>query len=254
MTEGPLDRAPALLLLGGLAAYWLLAVAGRGRGPWPWSRLVLWTSGILVCLLATTGPLAELAHTSFPAHMVAHLLLGMLGPLLLVLAAPVTLVLRALPTRDARRLVRVLSSAPLRLVADPVTAAVLDLGGLWVLYTTRLFGLSQHHPGVHLLVHAHVLLWGYLFTAAVVGRDPVRHRRGQLYRATVLVGFLAGHGVLAKFLYAYPPAGVAPEAAELGAMLMYYGGDLVDVAILVLCGRRWYVMSRPRSAQQRLSG
>ena len=224
------------------AAVW----TSRGRRPWPRSRLLLWCAGLTLCLLAVTGPLAEHAEHSFSAHMVGHLLLGMAGPLLLVLAAPVTLALRALPVRAARALVGVLSSPPLRFLTHPLTAAAMNLGGVWLLYTTPLLVHLHDHPLLHILVHVHVLLWGYLFTAAVLGVDPDPHRPGRPYRAVVLGLFLAGHSGLAKYLYGHPPSEVGGPDGERAAMVMYYGGDVVDVALLVLFCHGWYVASRPR--------
>lgn len=65
-------------------------------------------------------------------------------------------------------------------------------------------------------------------------------------RAGVLVAFVAAHSVLAKWLYAHPPAGVSPADARTGAQLMYYAGDVVDVALIVLLVAGWYAATRPR--------
>ena len=75
------------------------------------------------------------------------------------------------------------------------------------------------------------------------------HRRPYVHRAVVLVLALAAHDILAKSLYAAPPAGVAVEQAQVGAMIMYYGGDAVDLALAVVLCERWY-----RAAGRRLAG
>jgi putative membrane protein len=137
---------------------------------------VLWCTGLGVLAMALLSPLAEAAHHDFTAHMAQHLLLGMLTPLLLVLAAPATLALRALPVPPARRLARLLRSRPVRYLTDPIVAATLDAGGLWLLYTTSLYRMMVNHPAVHLAVHVHVLAAGCLFTFAIVGVDPAPHR------------------------------------------------------------------------------
>jgi putative membrane protein len=103
---------------------------------------------------------------------------------------------------------------------------------------------------VHVAVHAHLLVTGYLFTAALVGVDPAPHRPGFPARAVVLVAVLAAHGILAKHLYAHPPAGVSGEQAETAAMLMYYGGDLIHLVLIILLCRRWYGSTRPRPGQR----
>jgi putative membrane protein len=201
----------------------------------------------LACVAAALiGPLAVAARTSFTAHMAGHLLLGMLAPLLLVLAAPVTLALCALPASRARVVSRLLRYKPLRVITHPVTAAVLNAGGLWLLYTTDLFRLMHNSVLVHVAVHAHVLVAGYLFTAAIVAIDPNPHRASIGVRSVVLIGFIAVHSILAKWLYAHPPVGVDIADARAGAQLMYYGGDVVDVALIVLLFTGWYRATRPR--------
>ena len=76
----------------------------------------------------------------------------------------------------------------------------------------------------------------------------MRDRRVERVRCTALVAFLAAHGILAKHLYAHPPAGVVAGSAESAAMLMYYGGDLIDLVLLVMLGRQWYAATRPVDA------
>ena len=57
-------------------------------------------------------------------------------------------------------------------------------------------------------------------------------------RAAVLVAVAASHAVLAKHLYGSPPAGVPPTSAEQGAMLLYYGGDAMELVLAALLCRR----------------
>ena len=217
-------------------AAWAAAVAavaygiglGRaaGRGPWPAHRTTAWYAGIVA---AGAGSALSTSDGAV-AHAVGHLLLGMVAPLLLVLAAPVTLALRALPADRARLLSAVLRSGPARLLTHPVVAAVLDVGGLWLLFTTDLHTV----PATQL----HVLAAGYLFTAAIVGVDPAPHRASPAYRAVVLVLASAAHGLLAKHLYA--------TGWQTGGMVMYYGGDVVEVALAALLCRQWLAGSVPR--------
>jgi putative membrane protein len=231
------------------------AVASQRRGrPWPAYRLVFWTCGIGAAGASVVGPLAAASHNSFVAHMWAHLLIGMLAPLLLVLAAPVTLALRTLDAVPARRLSRLLRSRPARFVAHPITAAALSAGGLWLVYVTPLFEWMQDDPLLHLLVHAHFLLAGYLFTAAIVGLDPRPHPAPKQLMVVVLVLVVASHSILAKYLYAHPPAGVAVMDAQEGAQLMYYLGAWVEAAIIVIFCLQWYRASGRRLAGTRPSG
>jgi putative membrane protein len=246
-----LDVAAVLALLGAAALYLSALVLARSRSPWPVRRTVLWLVGLGCVGAAVLGPLATAARTSFTAHTTGHLLLGMLGPLLLVLGTPVTLALRALPVRAARALVRVLRAPVVAVVTHPVVAGTLDAGGLWLLYGD-LYSRMHTSPALHGLVHLHVLLAGYLFTASVVGRDPDPHRASVRVRSAALVVFIAVHAILAKWLYAHPPAGVDPVDARTGAQLMYYGGDAVDLTLVVLLLGGWYAATKPRDALPQL--
>lgn len=237
-----------LAALGTAAALYALALwASRRRSPWSAVRSVCWFAG-LACAALAVGPVARAAHESFAAHMVGHLLLGMLAPLLLVLGAPATLALRALPVDDARALARVLRSRAVQWVTHPIPAAALNAGGLWLLYGTELFALMHRSAIVHAVVHLHIVLAGYLLTASLVGRDPDPHRAPFAMRAAVLVAFIAAHSALAKRLYAHPPPGVDGLDAQVGSQVMYYGGDVVDVALLVLLGWGWFTAARPRGS------
>ncbi len=241
------ESLATLVLLAAAVGYAIGLWVNRHRSPWPWHRSVLWLAGILLVGAGLIGPLARTAHESFTAHMLGHLLIGMLGPLCLVLGAPVTLALRALPVATARSLSRLLGTVVVRVLVHPVITAVLNAGGLWLLYTTDLFHLMHTSALIHGIVHAHVVLVGYLFTASMIGADPDPHRASMRLRAVVLIVFIAAHSVLAKYLYVVPPDGVDVGDAQIGAQLMYYGGDVVDIAVTVLLFLGWYRRSRPRS-------
>ncbi|GAB7039042.1 MULTISPECIES: cytochrome c oxidase assembly protein [Catenuloplanes] len=245
---GPVPAWFFSVVLAATALLYLLGVVAvrRRGGWWPTGRTACWAAGHVAAAAALLGPPAGAAHHDFTAHMAGHLLLGMITPMLLVLAAPVTLALRALPPARARALSHLLAGRPLRTLTHPVTAALLNGGGLWVLYTTGLYRAMGEHPWVHVAVHAHVVVAGYLFTAAIIGVDPAPHRPGPRVRAAALIAFLAAHAILAKHLYGHPPAGVLAGDARAGAQLMYYGGDLVDLVLIVEFCRQWYRAADPR--------
>ncbi len=222
---------PVLVLL----AAGVLYVAAGLRAPWPLRRTASWLAGLGA---AGTGAVLSTAHGDLRVHMAGHLLLGMAAPLLLVLAAPVTLALRALPVGVARRLARLLRTPPLRWATDPLVAVPANAAGLWLLYGTGWHAAVVHRPGPAALVALHLLVGGYLATAAVLAVDPAPHRRGIGVRAAALAAGAAAHDVLAKWLYAAPPSGVAH--AEEGARLMWDGGTVVTLVVAVVLWRRWY--------------
>lgn len=243
MTDLLLSLLFILLIVTYIAA---AALSSRRYKSWPVYRTVLWMGGVLSAALAIVGPIAERAHTDFVAHMAGHLLLGMLGPLLMVLSAPMTLLLRTLPVTIARRVSRVLKSPPLRVLTDPVITTILNVGGLWVLYTTNLYAAMHENIFLYAFIHLHVFLAGYFFTASIIYIDPAPHRLSFVYRSVVLIIALAGHSILSKYIYAYPPAGVPASQAESGGMLMYYGGDAVDLVLIFVLCLHWYKAARPR--------
>ncbi|GAA1756381.1 cytochrome c oxidase assembly protein [Luedemannella helvata] len=228
----------AVAAVGLLAAlgYHLAATRLRSRGDrWPVPAQAAFLVGCLALWLAGLGPGTD--HGTSTDAMVRHLLLGMVAPLLLVLGRPVTLALRALPAGPVRRgFVRALHSAPVSVLVCPPVAAVLDAGGMWVLFRTPLPAWAASRPWLALLVHAHVLGAGLLFSAAVCQLDPVRRRYGVVMRGAALVAAAAAHGVLAKLLWAQ--AGTVD--ARQAAMIMYYGGDIVEIALAAVLAAGWY--------------
>jgi putative membrane protein len=223
------------------------AERSRGRRSWPWYRDVSWTAGLGIVAATLVGPLADAAHEDLVAHMVAHLLAGMLAPLLLVAAAPVTLALRCLDVGPARRLSRLLASTPLRVLTHPVVAAAVNVGSLWLLYATPLAAAMRDVPLVHELVVVHVVITGSLFTAAIVPVDPSPHRSSVPLRLAVLVAAIAAHSILAKRVFAIAPLSWSPDEAEHAGLVMYYGGDVLELVLLVAFFAQWY-----RAASRRL--
>ncbi|MGM0846545.1 MAG: cytochrome c oxidase assembly protein [Bacillota bacterium] len=239
-----------LILLGFSAAiiFYIIAVkhSNQKYRRWPMYRTFFWLAGLCCAAASVIGPIAERAHFSFTYHMAAHLLLGMLAPLLIVVSAPLTLLMRTLNVRMARRLTFILKSSPVRLLTDPVTASLLNMGGLWILYTSGLYEAMHQNGLLHVLIHIHIFLAGYLFTVSMVSFDPAPHKPSFYYRSVVLVLALASHSILAKFLYAHPPKGVAPGESETGALLMFYGGDAIDLAIIFLLCFEWFKQQKPQ--------
>lgn len=235
-----LDAVVLAILAVAAFGYAAGVIAVRSKAAWPVPRILFWYTGLGFAAAALLGPLAEAAHTSFTAHMAGHLLLGMLAPLLMVAAAPVTLLLRALPVDEARVVTAVLRSHTVQVVGHPVVAAALNAGGLWLLYASDLYSQMHSSPLIYGLVHGHVFVAGFVFTAASFGVDPNPHRASFVLRSTGLVVFIAAHSILAKWLYAHPHSGVEPGDARIGAQLMYDGGDIVDVTLIVLLFLGWY--------------
>ncbi|GAA2265839.1 membrane protein [Streptomyces ruber] len=210
----------------------------RRRGDaWARSREASWWLGGAVLVCAVEVPWGTWLPP-FTAHTAAHLGAGMAAPLLVVLARPGTLVLRTAPVPVRRGLLSLTRTRPVRFLVLPPVAALFDIGGLWVLYRVPLPAGVHHSP----LLYVHLFAAGTLFTFSVLALDPLRHRPGLPLRAGTLLAAAAAHAVLAKSLYAAGPPGTAYAAADLrlASQLMYYGGDVVEIALAVVVAYQWY--------------
>ena len=223
----------------------------HGAPPWsPW-RTASFCTGVALLAVAGLPPMMAWGHHDLRGHMVQHLLLGMYAPLFLALGAPMTLLLRTAPSGLSRALVTVLGTRPARLLVHPATAAVLDMGGMYVLYLTPLYAWSAVSPVGHLFVHVHFVIAGYLFAWSIAGPDPARHRPGMRTRLAVLFVASAAHAVLGKIMYGHGfPRGTAASAQELeaAALWMYYGGDAAALLLTAALFSAWFRV-RPGAVQ-----
>ncbi|RRW42755.1 cytochrome c oxidase assembly protein [Pseudomonas luteola] len=229
----------------------VICLQRQGR-TWSGWRTLSFAVGIVLIVVAFMPPVSSFAHQDLRGHMLQHLLLGMFAPLGLVFGAPGTLVLRTIPIDTARVLVRLLATRFMRVLTHPITAALLDIGGMYVLYLTSFFALSQSSPWVHTWLHLHFILSGYLFTWAIAGPDSAPHRPALRLRLVVLFIAMAAHAGLAKIMYGfgYPHGlGYARTEIESAAQWMYYGGDLAEVLLAVAFCRMWFRHRKRLQAQ-----
>ncbi len=205
----------------------------------PW-RGAAFTAGCTALAIGLALPV-----TSFAGHVTQHVLIGMVAPLGLVLGAPVTLLLQVLPVAGARRLTGLLRSPPVRLLTHPVTALVVTVGSLAVLYLTPLYAYAGHHP----LLHLHFVLSGFLFAWVVAGADPTPHRPSVTVRLVVLGVAVAAHATLSQLLYAGAYVQVPATDADLraGATIMYYAGDLAELLLA-------FAVVQSRAGARKVSG
>jgi len=225
-----------LLFIGG----YLIAAMNYKKGAWPKSRSILWIVGMLCILVSVIGPIAELSHHLFVFHMIMHLLLGMLAPFFIALSRPITLLLTSLKTQHARRVTRILRSAPVGLLTHPITTMLLNIGGLWVLYTSTVFNLIHESTFLLNLVHIHLFFSGFLFTTSIIAIEPFPHKFSFLFRSSIMIIALAGHDILSKLLFSNPLDSFGFDDVQFGAILMYYGGDLVDLLLITVLCYFWY--------------
>lgn len=208
---------------------------------WALNKIVYWIIGVISLTLAFLGPLQN--HNDFVMHMYSHLLIGMICPLFLCLAQPLTLLLRNLPVTQARKLTSILKSTYFQIITHPVVAMIINIGGLWFLYTSSLFYVMHEVFIVNIIVHIHLFLGGYFFTISVLSIPPLPNRASFKLRAITLIIYMALHSILAKWLYANPLiADIA--SVQKGAVIMYYGGDIVDVLMVIILLYDYYKPSK----------
>ncbi len=240
-----------LLVLGVLVLGYMVLARARSTEPrgWnPWRTVSFIVGAILLGLglLPQTSPYPE---GSLPAHMYQHLLIGMYAPIGLVLSAPVTLLLRSLPRRHGKVIARILRSHAMHFIAHPVTALILSVGGLAILYFTPLYEAAARTPALHVAIHVHFLAAGYLFAWVIAGPDPAPKRPSVPVRLVVLGLAIAGHAVISQLLYAGLFVQLSASALELrqAGELMYYAGDIAELLLAFALVSSW----RPaRTAKQ----
>jgi putative membrane protein len=252
-TEWQPDVLLALVAVAAAAyAVGVRRLARRGR-TWPRRRSASFAAALVVIVLATQSGLAAYDRVLFSLHVVQHLMLGMVAALLLVLAAPVTLALQASSRTGQRRILRVLHSRPVRVLTHPVTAWLLFGGTLALLYFTGLYELSLRNGWVHVAVHTHFLVAGFLFMAVVVAVDPIPVALGfgarLLYVLVALpfhaflgVAILTTDEVLAAGWYdeVVRTWGASPLSDQrTGAGLLWVAGELFGVVAALVVVRRW---------------
>lgn len=190
------------ILACGFGLFFYLAAVHRLRrrgDTWPVLRTVSWLAGIALTFYITNGGLNVYQPYLFSAHMLAHMALGMMVPLLLVPGAPITLALRAIRKRtDGSRggrewVLAAVHSRYAAVLANPIVAAILFTGSLWLFYYSPLFSWAMtDHVGHHWMV-VHFLATGFLFVQTLIGTDPLPYRAPYPLRLVLLLATMAFH-------------------------------------------------------------
>ena len=239
-----------------LAGVWRL----RRRGDsWPIQRTVLWIAGMLLLLYITNGGVNVYERFLFSQHMLAHMILGMAIPVLLVPGAPITLALRAIikrtdGSRGAREwIMLVVHSRVFAILANPLVAAGLFAGSLWVFYYTPVFSWATTNHLGHEWMIVHFLGVGYLFVQALIGVDPAPSRPPYPVRLLILLATMAFHAffglaimssaglLLADWYGAMGWAGGASALADqqLGGGIAWSVGEIPTVALAITVAIMW---------------
>ena len=254
VSQGRLDPFLALVLLLSAALYLYGVYRLRLRGDrWPVGRTLLFlVPGLGSVVLVTMSGVGTYDDTLLSAHMIQHMVLGMVAPIFLALGAPVTLALRMLPARARRVLVRFLHSRVARVVAFPLVAYGLFVATPFVLYFTGLYRLTLQHAWLHELVHLHFMVVGCIFFWPLLGLDPLPGRWPYPARALLMLLSTPFHAVLGLTIMQstdliagdwYPNLHLSwadPHADQvLAGGILWAGGEVVSVTMLAVLVVQW---------------
>jgi putative copper resistance protein D len=247
-----LPLALALVAAAGVYLYGVHRLRARGDA-WPALRTFMFlVPGLGSVVAVTMSGLAAYEDTLLSAHMIQHMVLGMVAPIFLALGAPVTLALRTLPVPARRRLVAVLHSRAARVLAFPLVAYALFVATPFVLYFTGVYRLTLEHNWLHELMHLHFVLVGCLFFWPLLGLDPLPGRWPYPGRALLMVLSTPFHAVLGLTVMQsqnliggdwYPRLGLAwsnPHSDQvLAGGILWAGGEVVSVTMLGVLVAQW---------------
>ncbi len=243
VTGSRLEPAAAMVI--GLAGWWYLAaarrLAGRGRR-WPPRRTVPFLAGLSVLVVATQSGIAADDTTSFTAHVIQHLLLGMAAPVLLALGAPVTLALQSSRRELRARLIKILHSQPVRLLTHPVTAWAGFGGSMFALYFTGLYAATLRATVLHDLTHLVFVTAGCLFFWPVVSLDPLPHRLpygGRMLYVLVALPFHTIIGVALTTQTKLIAPGLTLADQQTGAGILWTAGELLGLIAMMIVAAQW---------------
>lgn len=161
-TLDPLQLVPVALAA---LAYAMRARTLRRRGtPMPRWRVVLFTSGILLLLLAYVSPIAAIGEEElFSFHMLQHVMIGDLAPLCLLAGLNGPMLRPLLALRPVERL---------RVLANPLIALPIWATNLYVWHVPFLYEAAVEYSVVHALEHIFFLGAGIIAWLPVLETLP----------------------------------------------------------------------------------
>jgi putative membrane protein len=246
-----------VLLLAGLY-FWGIGPARRRHSlgpPAPAWRVLCFTLGLVVLLVALNGPIHDLSDSYlFSIHMAQHLLLTMVLPPLLIAGTPGWLGERALRRKGVR--------AVAKAVTHPVFAGVFFSVTLLVWHTVGAYDLMMRSHDVHIATHllfilAAVLLW-WPVTSPVPSLPALPLPLGMLYLFLVQLPMqLLGAIITFADDPLYPWYAAAPRTwglsvlddQKVGGLLMWVPGNLWIWGAMSVLFFRWAALERRNDAR-----
>jgi putative membrane protein len=198
------------------------AARGRGRGHSVGATLCF-LAGLVVLGVALREHWGSYDDETPWVHDTQHALLMSIAPPLLALGAPITVAIKALPVGDARWLVGVLHSRPLRLLCGRSARvhAPIDYYGVMAVYLfTPAYALSRDNQTFHIATHVVFLVCGLMFWVPVIGRDPVEWRPNRAARLGLVGLGIPINAVLALLAGSWMLAATSEAATLFGLVIV----------------------------------
>jgi cytochrome c oxidase assembly factor CtaG len=128
-------------------------------------KTLSYSLGVLIIFLALCSPIDPLSdHYLFSAHMLQHMMLGIIAPPLLIAGLPASLVQGWLRFPPIAKAERILGYAPLALIAG--------IGTIWIWHLPYLYNLALEHENIHTFEHVMFMVTGSMLWWPVLKPIP----------------------------------------------------------------------------------
>lgn len=230
----------------------LAYVRAARRTTWPLIRTVSFLSGLVTVLLVTCSFIGAYDRVLFWPRAIQNVVLLMGASMLLALGAPLTLCLRTAPMQVVRRLRTFGHGRFARALTFPLSATVLFVVPLPLLYLSPLFEATLRHGVVDVLVRAALVLCGSAYYWSRLGVDPTP-REGThavsfaislaealidgVLGIIVWLGPLIAHDFYSEIGRTWGPS--MHRDQTIGAIGLWLGGDLIGIPYLVALFVQW---------------
>jgi cytochrome c oxidase assembly factor CtaG len=252
LTTWQLDSVAVALVVVVAAIYLTGVVKARRNSPdqsWPFGRTVSFMAGLLVCVLATCGSIGVYDMALFSAHMIGHLAFVMVAPALLMAGRPLELALQAATPRRRERLQRRLLGPVVAVLTAPPVALAGYASVIVGSHLTGLMDVFMRNPWAGQLEHLVYLIIGCQFFVLVLGDAPIRWQlatpaRWLLLAISMAVDTFVGVIIMqaSNPVAMLPVPGFAVDAKSdsvTGGAIMWFGGDGIMAAIMILLVMGW---------------
>jgi putative membrane protein len=167
----------------------------RGAG---WHHLALWTTGLVLILVALVSPVDSIADNSLASmHMVQHLILADLVPIALILGTSKVLL------RPITRRVQVIERRA-GVLAHPAVGVIVYVGAMWFWHVPAMYDAALNNGGVHVLEHLTFAAAGFLYWWHLISPIRSRMRLGGLAPIAYMASTKLLVGALGVGLTFYP--------------------------------------------------